>query len=206
MKKLCRRLLNALTVLSLLLCAAAVVAWLIPFHGHAGGVRYFGVSRACTLMAGSPGLVITLGDYPPAPFAVRYERVTWAADERSAGPRRGWAWESFQWLADHPLAADRRAPQLWAGTCIGWQIIAVREHLWAGTYTGWEIVRVRYVRLGYIWLIGAFAIPPATRLLNMTRRWRRAKAGVCTRCSYDLTGNVSGVCPECGTAVAKANA
>ena len=23
----------------------------------------------------------------------------------------------------------------------------------------------------------------------------------CTRCSYDLTGNISGVCPECGTAV-----
>ena len=26
---------------------------------------------------------------------------------------------------------------------------------------------------------------------------RRAK-GLCTRCGYDLTGNLSGVCPECG--------
>ena len=30
------------------------------------------------------------------------------------------------------------------------------------------------------------------------RRQRRAK-GLCVHCGYDLTGNVSGVCPECGT-------
>lgn len=27
----------------------------------------------------------------------------------------------------------------------------------------------------------------------------RERNGFCTRCGYDLTGNVSGVCPECGT-------
>jgi len=30
-------------------------------------------------------------------------------------------------------------------------------------------------------------------------RDRRPKAGRCEVCRYDLTGNVSGVCPECGT-------
>ena len=34
--------------------------------------------------------------------------------------------------------------------------------------------------------------------LDDVRRERRAK-GQCARCGYDLTGNVSGVCPECGT-------
>lgn len=34
----------------------------------------------------------------------------------------------------------------------------------------------------------------------LRRRRRRAK-GLCVRCGYDLTGNVTGVCPECGTAV-----
>jgi predicted RNA-binding Zn-ribbon protein involved in translation (DUF1610 family) len=31
-------------------------------------------------------------------------------------------------------------------------------------------------------------------------RWRRSqpRPGTCTACGYDLTGNVSGVCPECG--------
>jgi hypothetical protein len=28
---------------------------------------------------------------------------------------------------------------------------------------------------------------------------RRRAAGECLRCGYDLTGNVSGTCPECGT-------
>jgi hypothetical protein len=30
------------------------------------------------------------------------------------------------------------------------------------------------------------------------RRQRRSGHGRCPRCGYDLTGNVSGVCPECG--------
>ena len=30
------------------------------------------------------------------------------------------------------------------------------------------------------------------------RAARRRARGQCGRCSYDLTGNVSGVCPECG--------
>jgi hypothetical protein len=31
------------------------------------------------------------------------------------------------------------------------------------------------------------------------RRRRRRRKGLCVACGYDLTGNVSGVCPECGT-------
>jgi hypothetical protein len=30
------------------------------------------------------------------------------------------------------------------------------------------------------------------------RRWRRPQKGLCPNCGYDLTGNVSGTCPECG--------
>ncbi len=32
---------------------------------------------------------------------------------------------------------------------------------------------------------------------------RRFPLGCCQNCGYDLTGNVSGVCPECGTEVEK---
>jgi hypothetical protein len=31
------------------------------------------------------------------------------------------------------------------------------------------------------------------------RRARRPLPGTCGKCGYDLTGNTSGVCPECGT-------
>lgn len=33
------------------------------------------------------------------------------------------------------------------------------------------------------------------------RRWRRRRRGECLACGYNLTGNVSSVCPECGTKV-----
>jgi hypothetical protein len=33
---------------------------------------------------------------------------------------------------------------------------------------------------------------------NILRRYRRKKKGLCLTCGYNLTGNVSGICPECG--------
>ena len=45
-----------------------------------------------------------------------------------------------------------------------------------------------------------FAIPTAI----MWYRDRRPPPGHCRTCRYDLTGNESGVCPECGTEVAEA--
>jgi len=33
------------------------------------------------------------------------------------------------------------------------------------------------------------------------RRWRRRRRGLCLKCGYDLTGNESGVCPECGSEI-----
>lgn len=44
-----------------------------------------------------------------------------------------------------------------------------------------------------------FAALPA--IWFRSRRRRRATPGVCRTCRYNLTGNASGVCPECGTAV-----
>jgi hypothetical protein len=39
-------------------------------------------------------------------------------------------------------------------------------------------------------------------LLRYRKKMRRIEQGLCVRCGYDLTGNVSGACPECGTAKA----
>ena len=49
-----------------------------------------------------------------------------------------------------------------------------------------------------VWLL-VVAVGLPTALLWW--RDRRPKAGFCNVCQYDLTGNVSGVCPECGAAV-----
>jgi hypothetical protein len=49
------------------------------------------------------------------------------------------------------------------------------------------------------------AYPTIAFVRGPLRRYRRRKRGLCVKCGYDLTGNVSGVCSECGAA-ATANA
>lgn len=42
------------------------------------------------------------------------------------------------------------------------------------------------------------AYPTIALIRGPLRRRRRRKRGLCLSCGYDLTGNKSGVCPECG--------
>ena len=37
--------------------------------------------------------------------------------------------------------------------------------------------------------------------LPIIKKRRRRKHGLCVKCAYDLTGNESGICPECGTEI-----
>ena len=44
-----------------------------------------------------------------------------------------------------------------------------------------------------------FGIYPAIAFIRgPLRRHRRRKKGLCLKCGYNLTGNESGICPECG--------
>ncbi len=47
-------------------------------------------------------------------------------------------------------------------------------------------------------LLGTY--PTLAFVRGPLRRWRRRRQGRCQKCGYDLAGNVTGVCPECGTA------
>lgn len=44
-------------------------------------------------------------------------------------------------------------------------------------------------------------VPALVIRAAVRRRWRRRRRGHCVSCGYDLTGNTSGVCPECGQAI-----
>jgi hypothetical protein len=46
------------------------------------------------------------------------------------------------------------------------------------------------------------ALMPGMWLYSLVRRRRQFKLGQCSHCGYSLTGNTSGVCPECGTPAA----
>jgi hypothetical protein len=50
--------------------------------------------------------------------------------------------------------------------------------------------------------IVVFSLTAMVSVLRWFRRARLIRSGGCSACGYDLTGNTSGVCPECGTAVA----
>ncbi len=50
-------------------------------------------------------------------------------------------------------------------------------------------------------LLGLCFAPEARQVVTVVRSRRRANRGLCGKCGYDLTGNTSRVCPECGTAV-----
>lgn len=66
---------------------------------------------------------------------------------------------------------------------------------WVGRWTStWTIPAAAILALVAVacWCMSVFTI--------RVRR-RRALPGACRRCGYNLAGNVSGRCPECGTAV-----
>jgi len=54
-----------------------------------------------------------------------------------------------------------------------------------------------------IWILVLVTAIPTAWLWHRDRR--RIRPGCCLRCGYDLTGNTSGVCSECGEKKAMAN-
>jgi predicted amidophosphoribosyltransferase len=66
-------------------------------------------------------------------------------------------------------------------------------------YPDWRSYSVS-VPLWFLCLaLGAY--PTVAFVRGPLRRRRRRKRGLCVNCAYDLTGNVSGICPECGARV-----
>jgi hypothetical protein len=66
-----------------------------------------------------------------------------------------------------------------------------------GSYAPLSVTN-RVVMVPWYGVIVTTAALPLVRLRRASARRRRAGAGRCGACGYDLTGNESGVCPECG--------
>jgi hypothetical protein len=183
MRRLARWTLNAMTVLSLLACIAACGLWVsCRRSGHRTAFGR-GTSAEITLVAHRSGV-----------FALRTVRLPPSLANRSARQR---------YLTQHTYDAFR-----FAGILANAGPVYDRSSDPSDGLDGWVgIGRSLIVPFG--WLVAATGAMPAVRLLNvLTVRWRHraSQQSHCLACSYDLTGNVSGVCPECGTTVAKGNA
>jgi hypothetical protein len=173
-----RRLLNLLTALSLLLCVAVCVVW-VRSYGVWDMVEWFWPTGEVTESGWSRrrGIEMTSAHGWVCLSYVRDSESKYVPDvlEHSiATSVNGDDFEALQWF-DGSIAR-RVVPGLWGA----------HEPL----YT--QVV----IQDG--WLFVATAVLPAAWLLRSRSRRRRLAAGRCVSCGYNLTGNVSGVCPECG--------
>jgi len=65
-------------------------------------------------------------------------------------------------------------------------------------------LEVHYIGVPLLLVTGLLLLYPSIHITLMFARWRiRMRSGACLACGYDLRGNVSGICPECGTAIDK---
>lgn len=115
----------------------------------------------------------------------------------------------------NPDAIDRLIMNEWSGgavirqssTTMNWGS-TWREHADAlGLKIGSFRIHEPYAS-GNVAITGSLWLPlwmPMVVFVSLTIfasvRLRRSHAGRCVRCGYDLTGNESGVCPECGTTI-----
>ena len=123
------------------------------------------------------------------------------AEPWSCGLRHG----RFKLMYFGETAYDPKAPRIqkfdWVG--LWW------EHLPNTTLMNPDTGEVKLVRIIQVliplWMpLALFSVWPLAVLIlrgPLLRRYRRSH-GLCTRCGYNLTGNVSLKCPECGSDVA----
>jgi hypothetical protein len=92
---------------------------------------------------------------------------------------------------------------------MNWQQMSVEGvHPWHGfEFERWKSRYDPGKTLGFsvtfpFWaLTAAMAIASLVQGRRALRRWYRVQRGRCSQCGYDLTGNTSGACPECGSAI-----
>jgi hypothetical protein len=99
------------------------------------------------------------------------------------------AWEEQRW----PLLPGR-------GSIPGeWEWIGFEFHYWPSHDIG--RATMTWVSVPYYAMVGAFAFLPLLATASWRQRSQRRVLGHCLTCGYDLTANVSGTCPECGTRI-----
>ena len=184
-----RRLLTILSAVSLLLCIAAVALWVRSYFiydivHHGTGVKQ---------QAGE--LIVKDWYFESASGSVDVRHyVTHARWGQIGNPTpAGW-----QWIKGNPRFVWRPQPKR----------LGFAYHAERSPPAGINYGDVRYLRCP-LWAIFVPAgIGPLLCFVHNRRaaaRLRRDR-GLCDRCGYDLTGNVSGVCPECGMKIALADA
>jgi predicted RNA-binding Zn-ribbon protein involved in translation (DUF1610 family) len=101
------------------------------------------------------------------------------------------------------------------GGALGMTGTRSRPHIWShqrlGMWAYWvPVIRTQKTQVVLIlplWcVVCALGMPAIGLWYADWQRRKRRRPGHCSRCGYDLTGNVSGRCPECGGPVWRTDA
>ena len=190
-----RRLLNLFTLLSLLLCVAVAVLWVRSYrHQDMIGWGFWGhdaqnrenQERWFAGIEGNEG-VLAVG-------ALR-EREGDPIEGPLVRAASGFFWNEFGWPLNMFIGAAEESfgfAFLWLNSdptprYLGHHGVIVCIPFWAAAIVATSL-----------------SVAGCRSIQRHRRRLQRATVGLCPTCGYDLRGNVSGVCPECGD-VAKAS-
>lgn len=93
-------------------------------------------------------------------------------------------------------AADRPRPR-WGVTLLRGSLGALSLRTGGNARWWWWAASVP------VWLVvtSLFAYPAGAYVCGPIRRRRRLRHNLCLTCGYNLTGNMTGRCPECGKAI-----
>jgi len=164
------------------------------------------IAAAAMGMLLSVGLIALILEIPDvwAPFMERVDR-----QERTpmlilfGGMGLSWAVWTVIFFAywrrgDGHTQLTRMIRALVAGSLLE-AVVAVPVHIWIMRQRDCYCFRGTYTTLVFSGTVLLWAFGPGIVLLFLREKYRRERLlQRCTYCSYDLTGNVSGVCPECG--------
>ena len=173
-----RRLLNFLTAISLVLCVAGMALWV-------RGLWLTDYVDRSDVEEEGTSTVITKSTFSTMNGNLRFD-YSW---QRIPTEEAGFAWPSgvtWKWEVFEPAST-------W------WTRFDLESDSSVDVSGG---VAVRSVELPHWLPVAVFGLAPA---LSILRRLSRRPPGHC-RCGYDLTGNISGVCPECGARIPRLRA
>ena len=126
----------------------------------------------------------------------------WGVAPMASGSHRE-MWKKYLHSHDFPSNLVKIPPKvvIWDYTDTDWGDYGLSI---PGGVIGLQGARSVVVAIPY-WLLAVVlaSIFGLARAPGRLRRYRRRKLGLCLHCGYNLTGNVSGICPECGSEVPK---
>jgi hypothetical protein len=185
-----RRLFNLVCAVSFFLCISTGVLWLRSYwwfdylSGHSQPTRD-GYQYGSVVVSDTGRIEIELWTrhYHGPPFGqfVSRARYRGTVSNNSLVSRNKWlgSMNGFHWLGFFFYTKSSNP------TSINKGVVTRYNETFAMTFIPMWAIVVATAFLPLIWVISR----------------HRRKVGGCPTCHYDLTGNTSGVCPECGTGI-----